>query len=78
VALALGLALHEIAVILRDQGPGWDSVSFRGNGALVVLPIALVLLVVGELLCARRGAWLGTVLMPLGLFLGLFVVAGSF
>jgi hypothetical protein len=32
--------------------------------------------VLGELWCARRRAWLGVALVPLGLFAGLFLVAG--
>ena len=77
-ALVVGLALQAVAVYLRDDGPAWDGVSFRGNGALVVLPVALVLVLVGVVACARRRAWLGMLLVPVGVFLGMFVVAGSF
>ena len=80
ISLVVGLALHVLATYLRDDGPSWESLSLslRGNGALVVLIPAMIALVLGELLCVRRRAWLGTLLVPLGLYVGLFVVLGSF
>ena len=78
IAILFGLALHYLAVFLRDNGPSFDSISFRGNGALIVLPIALIGLIIGEIVCVRRRAWLGVVVLPLAIFLGLFVIAGSF
>lgn len=76
--LLVGLALHYFAVYLRDYGPQGDGFSLRGNGALIVLPIAIIALLVGELFCAVQRAWLGMVLLPFALFLGMFVIAGSF
>src|SRR5262245_59279864 len=76
--LLVGLALHFLAVYLRDYGPSGAGFSLRGNGALIVLPLAAVLLIAGELFCASRRAWLGMVLLPLAMFLGMFVIAGSF
>ena len=76
--LVVGLGLHYLAVYLRDYGPQGPGFSLRGNGALVVLPLAALLLLAGELYCVSRRAWLGAILLPLALFLGMFVIAGSF
>ena len=76
--LLVGLVLHFLAVYLRDYGPQGPGFSLRGNGALIVLPVAVALLLAGELVCAQRRAWLGMVLLPIAVFLGMFVIAGSF
>jgi hypothetical protein len=76
--LLAGLGLHFLAVYLRDYGPEWPGISFRGNGALIVLPLAAVLLLAGVIYCVSRRVCLGVVLLPLTLFLGMFVIAGSF
>ena len=78
LALLFGLAMHFLAVFLRDNGPSFDSISFRGNGALIILPVALLGLIIGEIVCVRRRAWLAVVLLPFAIYTGLFVVAGSF
>ncbi len=78
LGLLFGLTLHMIAVALRDYGPSGPGWSLRGNGALIVLPIAVLGLVAGEVVCAQRRLWLGMLLLPLTIFAGLFVVAGSF
>ena len=78
IALLVGLALHFLAVLLRDQGPSFDGISLRGNGALIVLPAALLVLIIGEIVCVSRRAWLAVVALPIALVLGLFVIAGSF
>jgi hypothetical protein len=78
IAFLFGLAMHFLAVFLRDNGPSFDNISFRGNGALIVLPVALIGLIIGEIVCVRRRAWLAVVLLPFAVFIGLFVVAGSF
>jgi hypothetical protein len=75
-ALLFGLALHALTVWARDQGPTWGTTSLRGNGAIVLLLLAPVALVLGELWCLRRRAWLGAALVPIGLFAGLFLLAG--
>jgi hypothetical protein len=77
-ALGCGLALHYLAVYLRDHGPVSDHWSLRGNGAAIVLPMALLLLVAGEWIGLRKRAWLAVPVVPIALFLGLFVFAGSF
>jgi hypothetical protein len=77
IALCTGLAMHVLAVWLRDSGPAWDGMSLKGNGALIVLPVAVVALVVVEVEAARRRSWLGMLLVPVALFAGLFVVAGG-
>jgi hypothetical protein len=76
--LMVGLALHFLAVYLRDYGPAFDSISFRGNGALIVLPLAVVILIIGEVAFALRRAWPALAVWPVALFAGMFVVAGSF
>lgn len=78
LAFLFGLALHFLAVFLRDNGPSFDGISFRGNGALIVLPVALLGLIIGEIMCVSRHAWLGVVLLPFAVFIGLFIIAGSF
>lgn len=78
IAFLFGLAMHFLAVYLRDNGPAFDGISFKGNGALIILPIALIGLIIGEVVCIVRRAWLGVVLLPFAVFIGLFVVAGSF
>lgn len=78
IALIFGLALHFLAVFLRDNGPSFDGISFRGNGALIILPLALLGLIIGEIVCVRRRAWLAVVLLPFAVYIGLFVIAGSF
>ena len=78
LALLGGLALHFLAVYLRDNGPSFDGISLRGNGALIVLPVALLALIPGEIVVVRRRAWLAVALLPIALFIGLFVIAGSF
>lgn len=78
LGLLVGLALHFLAVFLRDQGPSFDGISLRGNGALIVLPVAGLVLILGEIVCVRSRAWFAAVLLPIALFLGLFVIVGSF
>jgi hypothetical protein len=78
LALLFGLTLHVLAVFLRDNGPSFDGISFRGNGALIVLPVALLGLIIGEIVCVSRRAWLAVVLLPFAVFIGLFILAGSF
>jgi hypothetical protein len=78
IALLFGLTLHFLAVLLRDNGSSFDGISFRGNGALIVLPVALLGLIIGEIVCVRRHAWLAVVLLPFAVFIGLFIIAGSF
>jgi hypothetical protein len=78
LALLFGLAMHFLAVFLRDNGPSFDSISFRGNGALIILPVALLGLIIGEIVCVWRRAWLAVVLLPFAIYIGLFVIAGSF
>ena len=78
IAFLFGLAMHFLAVFLRDNGPSFDSISFKGNGALIILPVALLGLIIGEIVCVRRRAWFAVVLPPFAIYTGLFVVAGSF
>jgi hypothetical protein len=76
VALLVGLAVRLVTGWFRDHGPSWDGISLAGNGAIVFLLLAPVALVVGMVWCARRRDWLGMALVPVGLFVGLTVVAG--
>ena len=73
----MGVVLRALIVSLRDNGPAWDGVSLRGNGAIVLLLPVAALLVAAVALCLRRRAWLAAVLVPAGLFAGLFVVSGG-
>jgi hypothetical protein len=76
-ALAAGIGLDCGVVFLRDAGPAWNGISLRGNGAVARLPLALLFLMVGEVLCARRRAWIGILLVPVALIAGVFVVVGG-
>jgi hypothetical protein len=78
LAFLFGLTLYFLAVSLRDNGPSFGGISFRGNGALIILPVALLGLIIGEIVCVSRRAWLAVVLLPFAVFIGLFVIAGSF
>ncbi|SRR6266496_5654438 len=53
IAFLFGLAMHFLAVFLRDNGPSFDSISFRGNGALIILPVTLLGLIIGEIVCSE-------------------------
>jgi hypothetical protein len=72
-----GLVLHFVTIFFRDNGPEWDGFSLRSNGTVIFLLLAPIGLIVGEVLCARRRAWLGMVLLPFAIFLGLFVIVGG-
>src|SRR5437588_517920 len=57
--LLFGLLVHLIAVLSRDYGPEWDSVALRGNGAIIVVLLAPIGWVVGEIWCTGRPWWAG-------------------
>jgi hypothetical protein len=76
--LLLGIVLHLIALWLRDYGPSGSGFSFRGNGATIVIPVALIGIVLLEIQCIRRRAWIAAALAPLAVIAGLFVIFGSF
>ena len=76
-ALCTGLVVHALAVWLQNSGPAWEGVSLKGNGALIMLPGAVVALVLVEVEAARRRSWLAMLLVPVALFAGLFVIAGG-
>jgi hypothetical protein len=78
VALIAGLAIHGLAITLRDSGPSFDQYSFSGNGALIVGPLAMLLVIVGVTICILRRAWVGLALVPLAMDAGMFVILGSF
>lgn len=69
--LGSGFVLHSLAVFLRDAGPAGSGWSLRGNGALVVLPLAALVLIAGALLWCRQRAWYAVVCWPLALVAGL-------
>ena len=76
-ALLAGVAVRTVTVWFRDHGPSWGAVALDGNGALVFLllvPLAILLL---EVLCYRRGARLGMVLVPPAVLAGTFVLGGG-
>src|SRR4051812_36114885 len=72
-----GVAIHFLTIYVRDHGPAWGGFSLKGNGATVLLLLALVMVLCGEVVVARRRAWLGIAVLPLAAFLGLFVVFGG-
>src|SRR5207245_7260372 len=76
IGILFGLALHYLAVYLRDNGPSFGGISFQGNGASVVLAVAVIGLIIGEIVCVRRRAWLGVIVLPFAIFIVLFVIAG--
>ena len=78
LALLFGLALHFLAVFLRDNGPSFDGISLRGNAALIVLLVALIGPIIGKIVEMRRRGWFAVELLPFALFIGLFVIAGTF
>ncbi len=77
--LLYGLVVHALTVVVRDHGPEGGALSFRGNGAIVVpMVLGLLGLIAAEWLCARRRAWLGMMVAPMAIILGMVVVAGTF
>ncbi len=75
--LVLGLLLHVALVALREHGPSGAGWSLRGNGAAILLPLVPVIMLVGLLVCVRRGVWWGIALFPLAVYLGVFRLAGG-
>jgi hypothetical protein len=76
-ALLAGVAVRAVTVWFRDHGPAWDGVALNGNGALVFLLLAPLAILVFEVLCYRRGARLGMVLVPPAVLAGTFLVASG-
>jgi hypothetical protein len=74
---AAGIVFHFFTVYVRDHGPTLGGFSFKGNGATVLLLLALLAVLFGEVFFARRRAWPGMTVLPLAMFLGLFVVFGG-
>jgi hypothetical protein len=77
IGLAAGLSLNLIAVYVRDHGPTWGTYSMRGNKAIVLLLLAPLAVLLGEVVYARRHSWLAMAFLPIATFLGLFVVNGG-
>ena len=75
--LLFGLGLHVVTAYLSDSGPSWDGYSLRGNGVLIFLPLLPLALIIGEVYAVCSKAWLGVILLPVALFLGMFVILGS-
>ena len=77
LGLLFGVALHFVVVYFRDNGPEWPGFSLRGNGAIILLLLAPLALILGEVWAIRRRAWVGAVLFPITLLLGLFGIFGG-
>jgi hypothetical protein len=77
IGIVFGLILHGIAMYARDHGPTLGGFSLRGNGAIAILILAPVVVLVGEVIYARRRSWLGMAVLPIATFLGLFVILGG-
>lgn len=78
LGVGAGLVLHVLAIYLRDHGPSGEGWSLRGNGAAVVLVLAVAVLIAGLLWWARRGGWLSALAWTVALVIGLVVVRGGF
>jgi len=76
--LAFGLALHYLALYLRDYGPSAGSWSLRGNGAITIVLAGALVVLAAEFPLVRRRAWPAVVALPIAAFLGLFVLVGTF
>jgi hypothetical protein len=76
-ALLAGVAVRAVTVWFRDHGPAWGGVALDGNGALVFLLLAPLAILILEVVCYRRGARLGMLLVPLAVLAGTFVLGGG-
>jgi len=74
----LGFLIHLVAVFLRDNGPTMGGLSLRGNGAAIVLPVAIAIALLAIWFLARRRSWVAVVFAPIALFVGLFNLGGGF
>lgn len=75
--LLVGILLHFFALLLRDHGPSFGNIAFTGNGALIVFVLDLIAIIVAEVICVKRRAWPGTILLLLTWFTGRFLIFGS-
>ena len=77
IGVVVGLILHGIVVYARDHGLTFGGFSLRGNGAIAILILAPIVVLIGEVIYARRRSWLGMAVLPIATFLGLFVILGG-
>jgi hypothetical protein len=77
IGLVFGLIVHGIVVYARDRGPTLGALSLSGNGAIMLLLLAPIGVLFGEVFYARRRSWLGMAVLPIATVLGLFVVLGG-
>lgn len=77
VGLLFGLGLHVVTIYFRDHGPSFGGFSLNGNGAIIFLVLAPIALIIGEVFAVRNSAWLGVILLPVAIFLGVFVILGG-
>jgi len=75
--LTYGLALHYLVTYLRDHGPDGGGWSLRGNGAITLVWLGVLAVLAVEIPLVRRKAWLSVILVPVAVFLGLFVLPGT-
>jgi hypothetical protein len=77
VGLLFGLGLHFVTIYFRDHGPSFGGFSLNGNGAIILLVLAPIALIIGEVYAVRNRAWPGVILLPVAIFLGVFVIMGG-
>jgi hypothetical protein len=77
VGLLFGLGLHVVTIYFRDHGPSFGGFSLNGNGAIILLVLAPIALIIGEVYAVRNRAWLGVILLPVAIFFGVFVILGG-
>jgi hypothetical protein len=68
--------VREVTVYFRDHGNARGAWSLRGNGALILYELGLVLLITGTAVLAARRAWVATAVWPVAFFVGVFLLLG--
>ncbi len=66
-----------MTIYFRDHGPSFGGFSLNGNGAIILLVLAPIALIIGEVYAVRNRAWLGVILLPVAIFFGVFVILGG-
>jgi hypothetical protein len=75
IAFLLGLAIRVLIDWSNHHGPSGDGWSLQGNGALIFLPLVLIVLVGSVTAAALRRRWIEVAALPFALAAGM--VAGG-